>query len=213
VVVSTCLRNLGLDHIGSYEEYNYIKSISSNQSLGWAQLSAARIAGACDHMQTTGFLFHFQLTGDLKATGAWLSVFMVMITIQGSLTMGLHCAEVIMNLFRDETAWRKALGPTGANLSSNPISSVLRSWPNAGLLVVKPVLRELCHPMISFLSQMLHNDEFRLDVRPLFEYWFFNDLLLSTCHYHNYYIILTLSVPTMLPPNGFNPRPCTRFLV
>jgi len=51
--------------------------------------------------------------------------------------------ELIVDIIRDETAWRRATEKTGAMLSNNPLSAVCKSWPNLGLLVAKPVLRKL----------------------------------------------------------------------
>lgn len=72
----------------------------------------------------------------------WFIVFMVFIAVQGGMTLGLHCSEIIVNVTRDEVIWRNATSSTGTHSSQNPLITMLGSWPNVGLLVAKPVLRE-----------------------------------------------------------------------
>lgn len=74
--------------------------------------------------------------------GWWLDL-SIIIAIQGALTIGLHCSEIIVNVVRDETAWRRATSKEGVRLSNNPLATVLGSWQNVALLIAKPVLREL----------------------------------------------------------------------
>jgi hypothetical protein len=86
----------------------------------------------------------FTLGGD-ESFFSWFGALATIATIQGVLTIGLHCSEVIVNVVRDETAWRKASSKTGLYPSSNPLASVLGNWPNVGLLMAKPILRKwLC---------------------------------------------------------------------
>jgi hypothetical protein len=85
----------------------------------------------------------------------WLSLFSVMIVTQGGLTLGLHCAEIVAGVLRDEQIWRRA--------SRDGIKSSLwrdygpnrDNWLYIVLLIAKPVLREyvrdtshaLTHPL------------------------------------------------------------------
>jgi hypothetical protein len=73
---------------------------------------------------------------------SWIVMFIVFIVIQGSLTVGLHCSEVIANVVRDEVLWRKAATRSGTKPSNNPLLTVMGSWPNIGLLIAKPILRK-----------------------------------------------------------------------
>jgi hypothetical protein len=73
----------------------------------------------------------------------WWVALSIIIAIQGALTMGLHCSEIIVNVVRDEMAWRRATSKEGVRLSNNPLATVLGSWQNVALLIAKPVLREL----------------------------------------------------------------------
>jgi hypothetical protein len=85
--------------------------------------------------------FVFSLTS-WDPFGWWVDL-SIIIAIQGALTIGLHCSEIIVNVVRDETAWRRATSKEGVRLSNNPLATVLGSWENVALLIAKPVLREL----------------------------------------------------------------------
>ena len=71
--------------------------------------------------------------------------------IQAFLTLGLHCAELIVNTTRDEQVWRGAAkfrqaqggrsasqGP-GASLDFNSIKAACASWQSITLFIVKPI--------------------------------------------------------------------------
>ncbi|KAF7979524.1 hypothetical protein HWV62_42102 [Athelia sp. TMB] len=73
----------------------------------------------------------------------WPIIFSVFIVAQGSLTFALHCAELNVNVMRDELQWRQATTSSGMSMSRNPITGVLRSWPNMSLLMAKPILHWL----------------------------------------------------------------------
>lgn len=62
--------------------------------------------------------------------------------IQGTLTIGLHCSELIANVVRDEAIWRKATSDKGATHSHNPLALLTVSLPSLGVYATKPVLRE-----------------------------------------------------------------------
>jgi hypothetical protein len=72
----------------------------------------------------------------------WVIIFVLFIVIQGGMTLGLHCSEVIANVVRDEVIWRKATSEMGTKPTTNPILTVFTNWQSLGLLVTKPVLRE-----------------------------------------------------------------------
>jgi len=72
----------------------------------------------------------------------WITVFIVFSVIQGSITLGLHCSEVIANVVRDEVIWRRATSDKGTQPTTQPILAVFMNWQSVGLLVAKPALRE-----------------------------------------------------------------------
>jgi hypothetical protein len=72
----------------------------------------------------------------------WIIILVLFIVIQGGMTLGLHCSEVIANVVRDEVIWRRATSEMGTKPTTNPILTVFTNWQSLGLLVAKPVLRE-----------------------------------------------------------------------
>lgn len=65
--------------------------------------------------------------------------------VQAIQTIGLHCVELLVNLSRDESIWRKAYGngkkaAPGARLRSNPLMAAVSSWENIVLFFAKAVL-------------------------------------------------------------------------
>ncbi|RDA87164.1 hypothetical protein CP532_4292 [Ophiocordyceps camponoti-leonardi (nom. inval.)] len=65
--------------------------------------------------------------------------------LQGGQTIGLHCAELLVNVSRDETSWRQASIATdrngsGTRLTVHPLLAVLSSWEAIVLFLAKAVL-------------------------------------------------------------------------
>ncbi|QKX63931.1 uncharacterized protein TRUGW13939_11103 [Talaromyces rugulosus] len=77
--------------------------------------------------------------------------------IQAGQTIALHCAELLVNLSRDEATWRKAYSnnsettkkretaaaaaaPGGAQLRTNPFSANVSSWESIVLFIAKAVM-------------------------------------------------------------------------
>ena len=65
------------------------------------------------------------------------------------MTMGLHCAELLVNLSRDEDTWCETYTAKGY-VSRNALFDVLRSWKTVLLLVLKPVVHWLFGLGITF---------------------------------------------------------------
>lgn len=68
--------------------------------------------------------------------------------VQGLQTLGLHCAELIINLSRDEDVWRdldaqSCSGSTNNILATPPFLAALMSWKYGMLLVFKSLLHWL----------------------------------------------------------------------
>ena len=61
------------------------------------------------------------------------------VAFQSYLTIGLHCAELIVNVSRDEDAWRDAsrLHGKGAQLSLNAVQTAFASWKTIVLFLFK----------------------------------------------------------------------------
>ncbi|KIM77824.1 hypothetical protein PILCRDRAFT_11719 [Piloderma croceum F 1598] len=79
-------------------------------------------------------------TSLLVVASSFQTSIVVMAALQGPLTMALHCCELLVNLLRDEAAWRKAVEKLGAPWSKNPLLSALMNKQSVGLFVVKSVL-------------------------------------------------------------------------
>jgi hypothetical protein len=72
----------------------------------------------------------------------WILLFINLAVIQGPLTMGLHCSELIANVIRDERQWRWATEKKGLKTTTNPLMSVFTHPICMILFAVKPFLRE-----------------------------------------------------------------------
>ncbi|KAG2148039.1 hypothetical protein DEU56DRAFT_909387 [Suillus clintonianus] len=70
----------------------------------------------------------------------WILVFVNMGIIQGPLTLGLHCSELIANVIRDERQWRCASLRKGLKMATNPLKSIFTHPICLLLFVVKPFL-------------------------------------------------------------------------
>jgi hypothetical protein len=82
--------------------------------------------------------------------------------IQGLQTVGLHCAELIVNMSRDEALWRRAAdfrpgsaskfpwASGGASFISDPFISALLSWQNVVLFLLKAFLHWCFGQAIAF---------------------------------------------------------------
>ncbi|KAG2053528.1 hypothetical protein BDR06DRAFT_1008666 [Suillus hirtellus] len=70
----------------------------------------------------------------------WILLFVNIAVVQGLLTLGLHCSELIVNVIRDERQWRWATRRQGLRMATNPLVSILNQ-PNCLILfIAKPVL-------------------------------------------------------------------------
>ncbi|KAK9380058.1 uncharacterized protein V2V93DRAFT_380992 [Kockiozyma suomiensis] len=60
--------------------------------------------------------------------------------VQCVITIGLHCAELLVSLYRDEKVMRDALTAAGTNPNYKPFFAAFDNWPCFLLLVFKPVM-------------------------------------------------------------------------
>jgi hypothetical protein len=72
----------------------------------------------------------------------WILAFVTLALVQGPLTLGLHCSELIVNVIRDERRWRRATGRRGLEMTTNPLKSFFTDPLNLVLFAAKPMLRE-----------------------------------------------------------------------
>ncbi|KAK3679693.1 hypothetical protein LTR78_000069 [Recurvomyces mirabilis] len=70
-----------------------------------------------------------------------LEIILLYALVQGPLTFGLHCAELQMNLARDEAFWRKASSKKGCKLQDyDSVKTAFTSWQSLCLSAFKPVV-------------------------------------------------------------------------
>jgi hypothetical protein len=76
----------------------------------------------------------------------WILIFVNVAVVQGPLTLGLHCSELIANVIRDERQWRCATRKKGLKTATNPVTPIFTHPTSLLLFVAKPFLRESTMP-------------------------------------------------------------------
>ncbi|KAI0809097.1 hypothetical protein BC629DRAFT_1590181 [Irpex lacteus] len=89
----------------------------------------------------------------------WFVCFVILVVIQGSLTMTLHSCELIVNVLRDEDVWRKATTKEGTECP-DVLKSFSSFWPSIVLMVGKTILREWTVPFIPAVYPISANCSF-----------------------------------------------------
>ncbi|KAG1902879.1 uncharacterized protein F5891DRAFT_1186016 [Suillus fuscotomentosus] len=70
----------------------------------------------------------------------WILLFVSIAGVQGPLTLGLHCSELIANVIRDERQWRCATRSQGLRVAANPLKHIFTHPLYLILFVAKPFL-------------------------------------------------------------------------
>ncbi|KAG1863739.1 hypothetical protein F4604DRAFT_1683602 [Suillus subluteus] len=70
----------------------------------------------------------------------WTLLFVNMAAVQGPLTLGLHCSDLIANVIRDERQWRCATGRKGLRTATNPVKTIFIHPICLVLFTAKPFL-------------------------------------------------------------------------
>ncbi|KIK42830.1 hypothetical protein CY34DRAFT_750825 [Suillus luteus UH-Slu-Lm8-n1] len=70
----------------------------------------------------------------------WVLLFINIAVVQGPLTLGLHCSELIANVIRDERQWRRATEKKGLKTTTNPLIPIFAHPICLILFVMKPFL-------------------------------------------------------------------------
>ncbi|KAG1861675.1 hypothetical protein F4604DRAFT_1097738 [Suillus subluteus] len=70
----------------------------------------------------------------------WILLFVNIAVVQGPLTLGLHCSELIANVIRDERQWRCATRRKGLRTAMNPVKTIFTHPICLVLFVAKPFL-------------------------------------------------------------------------
>jgi hypothetical protein len=100
---------------------------------------------------------------------ALFCLFLFGAVLQAFITMALHCAELLVNVSRDEKAWRAGASTNGAALSTAAIKSAAWSWEWWFLFVLKPVAQWLfASSGISYVVGVGGNASILFNPVPLF---------------------------------------------
>ena len=83
----------------------------------------------------------FPLSGNVTIQWWTLSIAIVAL-VQGPLTLGLHCSELIASVIRDERYWRHATRRKGLRMKTTRLNFFFTHPLNLVLFVAKPILRE-----------------------------------------------------------------------
>ncbi|KAG1858262.1 hypothetical protein C8R48DRAFT_834861 [Suillus tomentosus] len=70
----------------------------------------------------------------------WILLFVNITVVQGPLTLGLHCSELIVNVIRDERQWRSATRRQGLRVATNPLEPIFTHPLCLILFIAKPFL-------------------------------------------------------------------------
>ncbi|KAG1828830.1 hypothetical protein EV424DRAFT_485401 [Suillus variegatus] len=70
----------------------------------------------------------------------WILLFVNIAGVQGPLTLGLHCSELIVNVIRDERQWRCATRSQGLRVTTNPLKPIFTHPLCLILFIAKPFL-------------------------------------------------------------------------
>ncbi|KAG1858259.1 hypothetical protein C8R48DRAFT_267259 [Suillus tomentosus] len=70
----------------------------------------------------------------------WIVLFVNIGGVQGPLTLGLHCSELIVNVIRDERQWRCATRSQGLRVATNPLKPIFTHPLCLILFIAKPFL-------------------------------------------------------------------------
>ncbi|KAJ8594491.1 hypothetical protein M405DRAFT_485269 [Rhizopogon salebrosus TDB-379] len=81
----------------------------------------------------------FRMTGNVTVQW-WILSYISVALVQGALTLGLHCSELVANVIRDERQWRCATGRKGLRMTTNPLKSFFTNPLGLVLFVAKFVL-------------------------------------------------------------------------
>ncbi|KAG1790689.1 uncharacterized protein HD556DRAFT_1310470 [Suillus plorans] len=112
---------------------------------GWAAL----VMSISDHsltLQTWSFSQNYEgpwmkyYLPSSSPEAAWILLFVNIAAVQGLLTLGLHCSELIVNVIRDERQWRCATRRQGLKVATNPLKSIFTHPLCLILFIVKPFL-------------------------------------------------------------------------
>ncbi|KAG1731079.1 uncharacterized protein EDB91DRAFT_1227285 [Suillus paluster] len=119
---------------------------------GWAALimykhNEASPSQSWSFLPDYAYDLNYSLSIEVYPTGleaisvrTWILAFVNITAVQGPLTIGLHCSELIANVIQNERLWRCATTRNGLHTATNPLKAFLANPLGLILFVLKPVL-------------------------------------------------------------------------
>ncbi|KAF7924436.1 uncharacterized protein EAE98_007487 [Botrytis deweyae] len=128
-------------------------------------------------------------TNDGTSYQVHLATILMVSAFQAPLTIGLHCAELLCNLSRDERIFRQATFSRGTNPRYNSISAALKSWETILLSLFKAFIHWMFGLSVnSYMSPGL--------IMFTIQIFYCNHLCLATCAFCNLHQSSTTMWPT-----------------
>ncbi|KAG1847552.1 hypothetical protein DFJ58DRAFT_730160 [Suillus subalutaceus] len=115
-----------------YADSNILMSPDALTTQTWSFLSTMQVS-----KRLPNYIMYIIPGANLEV---WILLFVNMAVIQGPLTLGLHCSELIANVIRDERQWRCATGRKGLRTVTNPVKTIFTHPTCLVLFVAKPFL-------------------------------------------------------------------------
>jgi len=122
--------------------YGYLLKPNRNGVFGRSWSLLPIFTGSTDSDCSTGqctdgtSVLNVGWTASNGAAGTVGAVFLIM-GLQSVVTLSLHCAELIVNLSRDEKVYRTLIGPRGTNGHYNSVMAAFTSWQTLFLFALK----------------------------------------------------------------------------
>ena len=124
----------------SYASCDHAGVCNANLGPSWSLLPDAARTSFVRIDTFTSQWGKFNPTGSVAA--GLTPLFLLILIVQSVLTIGLHCAELLVNMSRDEYTWREAYTKKGFE-SRNSVVTVLTSPKSLLLLALKPFIHWL----------------------------------------------------------------------
>ena len=129
--------------------HHFIGILAPELDHSWGSWSVAWTA-------ETQLLLLSPLGSATETIAGTIGIIFLFAVMQAPLTFGIHCAELLVNLSRDEVFWRKASTSKGCRLEEyDSIKAAFTSWQSIGLFVFKGVLHWLFGLSIQVVENQL----------------------------------------------------------
>ncbi|OAX43106.1 hypothetical protein K503DRAFT_766201 [Rhizopogon vinicolor AM-OR11-026] len=132
----------------------------------------------------------------------WILSFVSVALIQGPLTLGLHCSELVANVIRDERQWRCASERRGLRMSTNPLKSFFTNQLGLVLFVAKFVLHWMFALACSISSESNISDKMLLVVVWMYTIQIWN-LCVALFIFACFFTFFALQRPRGLQPAAY----------